>query len=166
MTSSTNAVFSRDADLWAALGRQSHPCLCGSQQPGICLKHFPHTTQIASSPYFPVCLQFLTASTDTQRVMISFLNVNLTVQDELHALLQWYPDDTTADLMLTLQSRITRQQQPCLSKFNARLKLKNLHRFLLKDRNATNGNLKGFMMLVFKPYFRFWNQFWVVRLVE
>lgn len=44
----------------------------------IYLKHFPHPALNISAPNFPVCLQFLTALTDTQPVMSSFLNVHLT----------------------------------------------------------------------------------------
>lgn len=172
MTSSTNCLYQR---CWPLTGTwkteahyKSHQCLDGSQQSVIYLKHFPHTTLTASSPYFLLCLQFLTASSDIQPVMNSFLNVNLTVQDKPHATLQWYPEEMTANLTLALKVEQPWQLWPCLSKINAGLKLKNLHRFLLKDRNATKGNLKGFMILIFNQtlFQHLKSLIWVIELVE
>lgn len=160
MTSSTNTVVPRDADLWQALGTQkhnykSHQCLDGSQQPVIYLKHFPHPTLNISALNFPVCLQFLTALTDTQPAMSSFLNVNLSGCNSPQ-----FPEEITANFMPW-------PLEPCLSKTSARLKLKNLHRFMLKDRNATNGNLKGLIPVFNQTWFQnLKSQVWLVELIE
>lgn len=139
----SNSVVPRDAGLWQALGTQkhnykSHQRLDGSQQPVIYLKHFPHPTLNISAPNFPVCLQFLTELTNTQPVMSLFLNVNLTGCNFPH-----FPEEMTANFMPW-------PLEPCLSKTSVGLKVKNLHMLLLKDRNLTNGNLKGFMTAIFK----------------
>lgn len=134
---------------------QSHQCLDGSQQPVIYLKHFPHPTLNISAPNFPVCLQFLTALTNTQPVMNSFLNVNLTGCNSPRL-----PEMTANFMPWPLE--------PHLSNTSAGLKLKNLHRFLLKDSNATNGNLKGFVIPIFKQtwFQNLKSHIWLVELIE
>lgn len=134
----------------------SHQCLDGSQQPVIYLKHFPHPTLNISASKFPVCLQFLTALTNAQPVMSSFLNVNLTGCNSPR-----FPEEMTANFMPW-------PLEPHLSKTSVGLKLKNLHRFLLKDRTATNGNFKGFMIPIFKQtwFQNLASRVWLVELIE
>lgn len=134
----------------------SHQCLDGSQQPAIYFKHSPHPTLNVSAPNFSICLQFLTALTNTQPVMSSFLNVNLTGCNS-----PWFPEEMTTNFMPW-------PLEPHLSKTSAGLKLKNLRKFLLKDRTATNGNLKGFMIPIFtQTWFQnLKSQVWLVELIE